>query len=192
MRAGTAVRPRSCTSPARRSSTTSLCAKRTARPQRPRARPRLPNGPRGTETQIGEVPHRGQGSVDGLALQHPMRPRLERERFVPCQGIGIEREDARGLVGEERGYRRIEGVTRDRSRMTRARTRHRPASVGRPHRERRGRCAPAAGSHPPSHDRAGPSRPSARRRNRTGPDGIGHLAGRSASAPPRRRRRGVP
>ena len=41
-----------------------------------------------------------------------MGARLECERFVHAKGIGIEREDARSLVGKEGGNRRIERVTR--------------------------------------------------------------------------------
>ena len=60
--------------------------------------------------KIGEIAHRRQRAIDRFALQNPCRARLAIHRFRPRRCPSIERENFRGLICEQRGYRRIECV----------------------------------------------------------------------------------
>ena len=61
--------------------------------------------------QVGEVAHRGQGSVDGLALEVRCGRGSDASVSSHASAIGIEREDVRSPSARSGGYGRIERVT---------------------------------------------------------------------------------
>ena len=153
MRTGTATRPRSWTSAARR--TRDHARRRSRRHRRAAAVRQLGHPGRVADQvrrgEVGEVAHRRERSVDRLALQGQPRAAARRRasRPTPSPSASSARISG-GRVGEQR--RRSPGRRRHRPARgsRRPRARRRPACAGRRRRGPRGRSARGSGISSPA------------------------------------------
>src|SRR5205814_2446051 len=63
-------------------------------------------------SEVSEVAHRSQRALDRLTIQGAVGNWLTGQRFIPGWYVVIQLQDFGGLIGERRGNRPIEGVSR--------------------------------------------------------------------------------
>jgi hypothetical protein len=63
-------------------------------------------------SEVSEVAHRCQRALDRLTIQGAVGSWLTGQRFIPGRYVVIQRQDFGGLIGQQRGNGRIEGMSR--------------------------------------------------------------------------------